>query len=300
VRNLPAIPMSNHVISDHNMAIRAMVLLMTIAVALGGRRGGFISGTGTLTLTSGGNRAGNDEELGDSISLDTLDDAQDLSNTKAKQVHTIDAMCIQSTDSISFPPDKVVGGKSCCGQTGNDPCPAPDDKQTSHCRDDLSDAAYWVPHSGGRCLKFSKRSAYKGQTYIEFHTDPSGKDVTITTVGRLSTPEYAGQNVGVLGLKRVKCTTDPSIPEDMGKCTIFKSAVCLDCSSVVGPSEKIFSSEKERKNQIEDIESMYDKCATKAFEDGVVKPAFILENNSGNNGVNDDALKRCLAWIQIF
>ena len=45
---------------------------------------------------------------------------------------------------------------------------------------------------------------------------------------------------------------------------------------------------------------MYDKCVTKAFGDGFVKPAFILENNSSNSGVNDDALTRCEAWIQIF
>jgi len=92
-------------VPDLNMAIRSMVLLMTIAVALGGRRGGFAT-SGSFSLQPLGNRAGNDEELGDSISLDTLDDAQDLSNTKAKQVHPNDAMCTQSTTSISFP-DKV-------------------------------------------------------------------------------------------------------------------------------------------------------------------------------------------------
>jgi len=287
------------------MAIRSMALLMTIAVALGGRRGGFISAGGSLALAPGGNRAGNDEELGDSISLDTLDDAQDLSNTKAKQIPTNDAMCIQSSESISFP-DKV-GGKSCCGQTSNDPCPVstePKDKQTSHCRDDLSDGAFWVPRSGGRCYQFNKKSARSGATYIDFVTE-EGKDVTFISQGRISTPDLAGKNVAVIGLKRTKCTASDSSDGITSTCVTFKSAVCLDCSSVAGTAgtgrrRSIIGSIYERKLKNKDTEDLYDKCVVHAFEDGFVKYDFILNNTSGNHEVEDDALKRCVAWIQIF
>jgi len=60
--------------------MRSTILLMTLAVALGGRRGGFLTTSGSFTLSSGGNRAGNSEELGEA---DTLDDAPALQNAKA-------------------------------------------------------------------------------------------------------------------------------------------------------------------------------------------------------------------------
>jgi len=161
-------------------------------------------------------------------------------------------------------------------------------------------------------MPFNKRSALAGMSYTH-RTTEGGKTVTITTKGKISTPTKAGKNVGVLGLKRVKCASS-TIPGKIASCITFKIAVCLDCSSVAGTLSRrrkdkephrrrrglLVSSETERKFTIKDAQIMYDKCVTKAFGDGFVKPAFILENNSSNSGVNDDALTRCEAWIQIF
>jgi len=237
---------------------------------------------------------------------------------KAKEVQegdeTNDAMCTQSTASQSFP--GLVGGLQCCGQTTD--CKTSrrrrrKKEQQRRCRDDLSDASFYISAgNGGKCMPFNKRSALAGMSYTH-RTTEGGKTVTITTKGKISTPTKAGKNVGVLGLKRVKCASS-TIPGKIASCITFKIAVCLDCSSVAGTLSRrrrdkephrrrrglLVSSETERKFTIKDAEIMYDKCVTKAFGDGFVKPAFILENNSSNSGVNDDALTRCEAWIQIF
>jgi len=207
----------------------------------------------------------------------------------------------------------VVGKLSCCGQTSNDPCPAStdeDDKQTSHCRDDLSDGAFFKPqqdgetyNGGGHCYKFSKKSVSAGMAYTVKYIE-GGKTVKVTTKAKISTPHEAGNNVGVLGLKRVKCELTTEGEED---CKTFKIAICLDCSSKASSlrrrsSSKVFvKNDDERKFHADDGERLYEDCVTSAFDnEGSIKPAFILNNTSGNAKVENDALTKCEDWIRAF
>lgn len=250
----------------------------------------------------------------DACKVSVLGESSNVAIADKEGDETNEAMCRQSTASSSFP--GFVGGLECCGQDYDCDGANEDEKLSARCRDDLSDGAYHLPMaSGGRCYQFNKNSAAEGQSYIFPNT---GETETITVKGRISSPTGSGRNVAVLGVKRVKCTASTDTSTTAASCTTFQRTVCLDCSSVAGTMDMASFVRRRRRNlgtrrrgflmdedlerdiTNEDLVLTYDNCVTQAFEDGFVKPAFILENHSGNSGVADNAKDLCVAWSQIF